>query len=141
MKKIYTISIVLSFVVFLGCSKDFLKKYDKRIIGTWEIADVNRVGLGGNIDNLPFRDGTFIFSEDGTLRYINTSGDVYEGSWDITKKIINEETIRSLEITAIDFTAQRVLAESYDDMNFVGTDHFKASINSGFHAYVTHFRR
>ena len=141
MKKIYTISIVLSFVVFLGCSKDFLKKYDKRIIGTWEIADVNRVGLGGNIDNLPFRDGTFIFNEDGSLQYINTSGDVYEGHWDITKKIINEETLRSLEITAIDFTSQRVFTESYDDMNFVGTDHFKANINSGFHAYVTHFRR
>jgi hypothetical protein len=141
MKKIYTISIVLSFVVFLGCSKDFLKKYDRRIVGTWEIADINRVGLGGNIDNLPFRDGTFIFNEDGSLQYINTSGDVYEGRWDITKKIINEENIRSLEITAIDFTAQRVLAESYDDMNFTGTDHFKAHINSGFHTYVTHFRR
>jgi hypothetical protein len=141
MKKIYTISIVLSFVVFLGCSKDFLKKYDRRIVGTWEIADINRVGLGGNIDNLPFRDGTFIFNEDGSLQYINTSGDVYEGRWDITKKIISEETLRSLEITAIDFTSQRVLTESYDDMNFVGTDHFKANINSGFHAYVTHFRR
>ena len=141
MKKIYTTSIVLSFVIFLGCSKDFLKKYDKRIIGTWEISDVNRVGLGGNIDNLPFKDGTFIFNEDGSLQYINTSGDVYEGRWDITKKNINEETLRSLEITAIDFPGQRVLAESYDDMNFVGTDHFKANINSGFHTYVTHFRR
>jgi hypothetical protein len=141
MKKIYTISIAFSFIIFLGCSKDFLKRYDKRIIGTWEITDVNRVGLGGDIDNLPFKDGTFIFNEDGSLRYINTSGTAYEGSWDITKKSMNDESLRSLEITAVDFTAQRVLAESYDDMNFVGTDHFKASINSGFHTYVTHSRR
>lgn len=140
MKKIYTISIVLSFVV-LGCSKDFLKKYDKRIIGTWEITDINRVGLGGNTDNLPFKDGTFIFKEDGRLTYINTSGAVYQGSWNITKKTVNDAVLRSLEITAINFAAQDVLAENYDDMNFTGTDHFKANIISGFHTYVTHFRR
>jgi len=61
-KNIYTLSILLSLVLFSACSKDVLKKYDKRIIGTWRITDVNRVGLGGNTDNLPFTDGNFTFN-------------------------------------------------------------------------------
>jgi hypothetical protein len=141
MKNIYTSAILLSLLIFSGCSKDFLKKYDKRIIGTWRIADVNRVGLGGDLDNLPFRSGTFIFNEGGQLTYISSTNVTYQGSWDIIKRTIGDEVIRSLEVTAVDFAGQRVLTEHYDDMNFVGTDHFKASINSGWHAYVTHFRR
>ncbi|MEI9807898.1 MAG: hypothetical protein WDO16_08535 [Bacteroidota bacterium] len=65
MKNIYTVSILLSFVIFSGCSKDFLKKYDKRIVGTWRISDVNRIGFGGDTGNLPFRAGIFTFNEGG----------------------------------------------------------------------------
>jgi hypothetical protein len=141
MKKIYTAGILLSLVLVSGCSKDFLKKYDKRIIGTWRITDVNRVGLGGNTDNLPFTDGTFTFNEDGSLTYVNSANIIYHGRWDIDKKIIDDQTLHSLQVTAVDYTTQQVLAEYYDDMNFTGTDHFKANIISGFHTYVTHFRR
>lgn len=141
MKKIYTLSVLLFFIVFSGCSKDFLKKYDKRIIGTWRIADVNRLGFGGNTDNLPFREGVFTFNEGGTLTYVNNANSVYQGSWDIVKKVIGDETVRSLQVTAVDFTGQQVLTEYYDDMIFSGTDHFKAEIISGWHSYMTHFRR
>jgi len=141
MKKIYIVSILLSFIVIPGCSKDFLKKYDKRITGTWRITDVNRVGLGGNTDNLPFTDGTFTFNEDGSLIYVNSANITYQGSWDIDKKQIDDQTMRSLQVTAVNYTTQQVITEYYDDMSFTGTDHFKATIISGFHNYVTHFRR
>jgi hypothetical protein len=141
MRNIYIASFLLSFVMFSGCSKDFLKRYDKRIIGTWNITDVNRFGIGGSTDNIPFGDGTFTFNEGGTLTYVNSANATYQGSWDIVKKNIGDETVRSLQVTAIDFAAQQVLTEYYDDINFAGTDHFKANIISGFHTYVTHFRR
>jgi hypothetical protein len=141
MRNIYIASLLLSFVMFSGCSKDFLKRYDKRIIGTWTITDVKRFGIGGNTDNVPFGEGTFTFHEGGTLTYVNSANATYQGSWDIVKKNIGDETVRSLQVTAIDFTAQQVLTEYYDDINFSGTDHFKANIISGFHTYVTHFRR
>ena len=142
MKNIYTLGLLLSFIVFSGCSKDFLKRYDKRIVGTWSITDINRVGLGGgSTADLAFANGTFTFQEGGSLVYVNSSNATYQGSWDIVKKIIGEESIRSLQITAVDFTNQKVITEYYDDINFAGTDHFKANIVSGFHTYVTHFRR
>ncbi len=141
MKKIYTLSILFSFVVFSGCSKDLLKKYDKRIIGTWRITDVNRIGLGGNTDNLPFTNGNFTFNDGGGLIYVNSANVSYQGNWDIVKKVIDDQTVHSLLVTAVDYTTQQVLTEYYDDINFTDTDHFKANIISGFHKYVTHFRR
>ena len=141
MKKVYITVIVSTCTLFAGCSKDFLKSYEHRIVGTWTITDVNRVGLGGSTNNLPFKQGTFNFNDDGSLTYTNVSGDVYKGSWDIRKKWIEDKHIQSLQITAVDFTNQNVLTEYYDDLNFTGTNHFKANIISGSHTYVTHFRR
>ena len=142
MKNIYLTAIVCSFLLLSGCSKDFLKSYDKRIIGTWEITDVDRVGIGGSTSNLPFRDGTFTFNEDGSATYTSTAGVLYKGSWDIDKKNIDDENVRrSLQVTVVDFVSQRILTEYYDDMNFTGTNRFKANIISSFHTYVTRFRR
>ena len=141
MKKVYITAIAFSLSFFIGCSKDFLKSYEHRIVGTWRITDVSRVGLGGNNGNLPFRQGTFNFNDDGSLIYTNLSGDVFKGSWDIRKKWIEEKHVQSLQITAVDFVSQNVLTEYYDDLNFTGTNHFKANIISGSHTYITHFRR
>jgi len=143
MKKIYVLAIVFFLGLLYGCSKDFLKSYDKRIIGTWRISAVNRVGLGGgsDIDNLPFHSGFVTFYENGTLDYINPANVLFKGTWDIVKKRRDDQTFRSLQITAIDFANQVVLSQYYDDMNFAGTDHFKANIISNFHTYITHFRR
>jgi hypothetical protein len=141
MKRLYTLSVCLSIFLFYGCSKDFLKSYDTRIIGTWRISDVNRIGFGGSTSNLPFTSGTFTFYSNGTLDYLSATSGIYKGTWDIVKKTIGEETLRSLQITAVDFTNQQVLSQYYDDMNFVSTNHFKVTINSNFHTYVTHFKR
>jgi hypothetical protein len=142
MKKIYPLVIVLALGLFAGCSKDFLKSYDKRIIGTWRISGVNRVGIGGgDFENLPFRDGFVTFHENGTLEYTTPANIQFKGTWDIVKKRRDDQTYRSLQITAIDFNSQVVLSQYYDDMNFTSTDHFKASIINNFSSFVTHFRR
>jgi len=141
MKDIYTLSVLLSFILILGCSKDFLKKYDKRIIGTWRISDVDRIGFGGNADNLPFQGGTFTFNEGGSLTYVNPANVTFQGSWDINQHTTDNETYKSLVITAVDFINQKVITEYYENINFVGTNHFKTKIFSGLHTYVTHFRR
>ena len=142
MKKIYTDSFIFSLLVFFSCSTDFLKSYDKRIIGTWELRDINTTGFGGNADNLPFREGQFIFNADGTMTYTNASGTIYQGQWDIVKKNIDGENVyRSLLVSVTDFSAQHTLTEYYDDMNFRSTDHFVAKVVSGWYTYITHFRR
>lgn len=141
MKKSYAMVGMITFILLSGCSKDILKRYENRIIGTWRITDINKFGFGGDTDNLPFRDGTFTFNENGTMTYVNAANVPFNGSWEIRKKIVNGETFRSLQVTAIDFTNQQVLTEYYDDMNFTGTNRFKASVISTLRTYVTHFRR
>jgi hypothetical protein len=139
MKKIYLL--LLPLIIFSSCSKDFLKPYDDRIVGTWHISEVNRVGIGGNASDVPFREGTFQFKSDGTLTYTDPDGNVSSGTWDIQKRNVNNDVIRTLQITAVDFNSEQVKAEFYDEMNFRSTNHFVAKINNTLRTFVTHFRR
>jgi hypothetical protein len=139
MKKLYASLLLVT--LFSGCSKDILKPYDERIIGSWRITEIDRVGIGGSTSNLPFREGTMTFEAGRTLTYVNSSG-TYQGTWDLVKKYPDEEEVqRSLQVTAVDFTGRSVLAEYYDDISFRSTDHFVATKQSGTHTYITHFRR
>lgn len=139
MKPLYASLVLLT--LFTGCSKDILKRYEERIIGSWHISDVDRIGIGGSTSNLPFREGIITFEEGRTLTYTNSSG-TYQGTWDLVKKYRNEEEAqRSLQLTAVDFTGRSVLAEYYDEITFRSTDHFTAAKHSGTHTYITHFRR
>ncbi len=145
MNKLYISTRLIGTLVLVSllsaCSKDFLKSYDDRILGTWHVRGVNRVGFGGDSDRLPFRDGTFVFYEDGTLEY-HRAGQGYSGTWDIEKRYYNDDdVVRILKITAVNFNTQQIISQYYDDMQFAGTDHFKATVRTGFHTYVTHFRR
>ena len=141
MKNIYTLSLIFSFTLFLGCSKDFLKKYERRIVGSWRISDVDNWGIGGSTSNLTFKDGTLTFNSDGSLVYVSPGNVSYQGRWDISKKTIDDERIQTLQVYVTNFTIQQSISEFYDDLKFVSTDHFKARINSSLHTYVTHFRR
>lgn len=141
MQKIYLLTFISSLLLCSGCSKDILRSYENRLIGTWNITNVNRLGIGGNPENLPFRDGKFTFNGNGTLTYTDASNNIYQGSWEITRRQQNDETTRVLKITAIDFNNQTVLSEYYDDMNFRGTNFFVAHINRPLVRLTTHFRR
>jgi hypothetical protein len=137
-----------------GCSKDFLKSYDERILGTWQLTDVDRVGFGGNTANLPFTGGTFIFKEGGILLFTDPSGTLFNGTWDIEKKSIliptvdadgnaqtNLERVRTLDIVAVNFASQVILSEHFDEMEFKSTNRFKAKLYAGSHSYVFTFKR
>ena len=141
MKRYFSPILIITLVLFCGCSKDILKSYDERIVGTWQITDIDKVGIGSNASSLTFREGTFTFYENGTLEYVDTANTRYTGSWEINKRVINNNTIRNLHVTAIDFTNQQVLTEIYDDMQFTGTNRFRGIIETGLHKYITHFRR
>lgn len=156
MKKIYPILIIICLgLLQAGCSKDFLKSYDKRIHGSWKIIDVDRVGIGGSISSLAFKEGTFIFTDDGKLEYTDNAGETYNGSWNIRKKRItgncstnengsrncDDKTVQSLSITAVNFTTQDVKSEFFDDLQFTSTNRFKAYIYSGTKTYVFRFLR
>ena len=138
MPKFYLLSLLL--LTLTSCSKDVLKSYDQRIVGTWKIIDIDRFGFSGN-DNLPFNEeGTFNFNDDGQVTY-NYAGTTYQGSWDIIRETHDDQLIRSLQMNVIDFTGRQVLSEYFNNIQFTGTDRFTASIEYGSRTYIYRFRR
>jgi hypothetical protein len=141
MKKIYFLLLPALFILAAGCSKDFLKSYDERVEGgTWELYDVNSFGIGGGY-SLPFTNGRFRFFDNGDLEYTDNQGTVYEGSWNIRKEYINDQTLQQLIITAVNFQTQDVISETFDDMWFTGTNKFKAYVYAGSKTYTFKFKR
>ena len=157
MMKLYFFPVLMiSFFLLTGCSKDFLKRYEDRIEGgTWRLTDVDRIGWGGGSENLPFREGQFVFMENGTLEYTNNNGELFRGNWDIRRRWTsgqcytdengnyecNDRQVKSMQVTAINFTTQDVRSEFFDEIIFTGTNRFKAYIYSGSRTYVFRFRR
>jgi hypothetical protein len=141
MKQIYSLSFsLLLLVIFSSCSKDFLKPYDERIIGSWRITEIDVRGIGGSSRNLAFNEGEFSFLDDGRLVY-NRQGRTYQGSWDLRRVNRNDERVQVLQLSAIDFAAQDVRTEYFDDINFTNTNRFRGFIHSGNRTYVVHFIR
>lgn len=141
MRYFYPLAFLVLAFLFTGCSKDVLKSYDKRILGTWKIIDRDRFGFNG-ADALPFKeDDLLTFGEDGALT-VERAGSTFEGSWDI-QRITNgdDEEHKALHLTAINFDEQQVRSEYFNDMAFTGTNRFKASINYNTRVYVYRFLR
>jgi hypothetical protein len=148
MKNIY-----LTLIIFLvtSCSKD----YQDRIIGTWYLVDVDKRGIGGNIANQTFQDGTFTFRDDGSMTYTTPAGVSYEGGWDIDKEWRSgncntdddgysqcyDEEVMELFVSVTDPVSQHVKKERFDQIQFTSSNRFKAYIFSDFQTYVFIFRR
>lgn len=140
MKKLYLL-LFPALLLAAGCSKDFLKPYDDRIQGgTWQLYDINSLGIGGGYD-LVFTGGSFHFLSGGRLEYIDDQGNLYEGSWNIRKEYRDDDTRRQLNITVVDFQTRELISEVFDDMQFTGTDKFKAFIYAGSRTYTYKFKR
>jgi len=141
MRHIYAVALLASTFLVASCSKDILKSYDKRVLGTWKIVNVNRYGFT-SADALPFKEGDLLtFSEDGALS-VQRDSNMYHGSWDIQRmQNSDDEDYRVLQLTAINFTNQQVRSEYFNDMAFTGTDRFKAFINYSTRVYVYRFAR
>jgi hypothetical protein len=138
MKKLYIFSI-LSLTMFISnsCSKDFLKAYEDRIEGTWKLEDIDKRGIGGDIDNLPFREGgIFEFQNGGALVFTDVNGDQYSGSWDIERAYYEDNYVRSLHLAVVNFTTQQVRSELFEEIRFTGTNRFNGFIRQGMRTYV-----
>jgi hypothetical protein len=140
MKKIY-LSLLLSLWLLAGCSKDFLRSYDRRITGgTWELYDVNNFGIGSRY-NARFTGGRFTFESSGDVTYVNNHGDVYTGNWDIRNVWQDEDRRQTLFVSVLNFQTQDMISEYFDDMQFTGTNRFKAFVYAGGRTYTFKFKR
>ncbi len=149
MRKIYFIAFAFVAILLSGCSKDFLKSYDRRIIGTWNLVDVDRRGIGGEANRaiLAFTGGSFTFETSGKLNYTDNNGKLYTGSWNITRRTTQScsdcgtDTDRELSVSLINFDTQELVQEIFDDMRFTGTNRFRARVKFPFNSFVFFFHR
>lgn len=140
MKKIY-LTFLPALLIINSCSKDFLKSYDRRITGgTWELYDVNNIGLGSRY-NYPFSSGKFTFESSGDVTYVNDQGEVYTGSWDIRKSWQDDTQQQTLFVNVLNFQTQDMISEYFDDIQFTGTNRFKAFVYNGGRTYTFKFKR
>lgn len=140
MRQFYSFAFLLIVMVASSCSKDVLKSYDRRILGTWVINDIDRYGFSGSA-NLPFKEGgRLTFTNDGQVTY-TFNGATFKGSWDIRTESFDDETRRTLFLTIVDFDNQQVLSDYFNEMIFVSTNRFNAYIEYGSRTYVYRFKR
>ena len=140
MKKFY-ITLFPIILIIASCSKDFLKSYDRRITGgTWELYDINNFGIGSRYD-ARFTNGKFTFESSGDVIYVNNQGETFTGSWDIRDYWQGENRMQTLYISVINYQTQQMISEYFDDMQFTGTNRFKAFVNTGGRTYTFKFRR
>lgn len=141
MKYLYS-SLLLIAVVFTlsSCTKkSWLRPYDDRIEGSWEITDVYKTGFGNT--NLAFDGGLFTFYGSGRLAYEDGYGGYYEGDWDFRNINTGDGTIKTLKVYCVDHVNGDVLGEFFDEVVFTGTNRFEAYIYDGPRTYTYKFRR
>jgi hypothetical protein len=141
MKKLYFTFIPVALLIVAGCSKDFLKTYDRRITGgTWELYDVNNFGVGSRY-NARYTGGKFTFESSGDVTYVNGQGEVFTGSWDIRNVWQDDNKRQTLYVSVLNFQTREMISEYFDDMQFTGTNRFKAFVYTGGRTYTFKFRR
>ncbi len=132
MKKIY-----LTFLPFLlllsACKKDKLPPPIENLLTSrnWELYDYQSpyyTNLSG------YFEGTLSFRRGGRVEYIDTSGQVYTGTWE---HYYHDDTEKhSLFIKVTNPTTQDGKSEYYDHIEFLDDRHFKAYVYSSFYENI-----
>ncbi|MGJ7032973.1 hypothetical protein [Niabella hirudinis] len=139
---------LLFLVIVAGCSKDFFKPYDERIIGQWELYDTNKAGFGSG--KIVYSEGRFQFMSDGSFLYTRQSGAKYTGTWRLKKYTVTvtdsegkqqSEQKHSLLLSATNTEDQQLLSENFDNLYFTGTNKFKAEVSNNFNTVIYKFKR
>lgn len=142
MKK-YLSFIAVGFFLFLSsCTKDMFWSPERRIVGTWELAEITKIGIGSR--EVIFDRGVFTFYEDGNLEYVLNSREKYFGKWKMNSRYIDDydggsERVSSLSVTVTDSNNRVMLTELFDDVYFMSSRRFRAEINGNSYTYYYDF--
>lgn len=142
MKKYLSLLVIGLFVFLSSCTKEMFWSPERRIVGTWELAEITKIGLGSR--EVIFDRGVFTFYDDGNLEYAVGNREVYSGKWKMNSRYIDDydgsrERVSSLSISVTDSNNRVMLTELFDDIYFMSSRRFKAEINGASYTYYYDF--
>lgn len=129
-------------LLLAGCTKNKLARFNTRIIGNWQLVEVNTFGLGSS--HIVFNGGNFSFSSDNIARYYDRNNNLYTGSWYIDAYVYTDdngdsETDFILSVDVSDGSHKKF--DSFEIPRFGNTNRFKAKVRNGLNVVTYVFER
>ncbi len=131
----------LTVVALFGCTKHRLEKFNNRIVGSWDLVEVNTFGVGSS--NIVFNGGSFSFRDGNSLDYYDRNNVHYSGTWYIDAYTYdNGEDTDTEFILSMDVSNGRDI--KHDQMEiprFGDASRFKAKVRNGLNTVTYIFER
>lgn len=125
-----------------GCTKNRLAKFNTRIVGSWQLVEVNTFGLGSS--NIVFNGGHFTFNSDNTATYYDRENNSYFGTWYIDAYVYTDsegdsETDFILSVDVKDGSFMKF--DRFEIPRFGNSNRFKAKVRNGLNVVTYIFER
>lgn len=136
--------VLLTFLVFslFSCTKQRLEKFNNRIVGSWNLVEVNTFGLGSS--NIVFDGGYFSFDSDNSAAYTDRAGIIYYGKWHIDTYTYTDDdgnTETDFILTIDVGNGQQQKFDQLEIPNFGNANRFKAKVYNTLNAVTYVFER
>ncbi|MCH5720647.1 hypothetical protein [Niabella hibiscisoli] len=125
-----------------GCTKNRLAKFNTRIVGSWQLVEVNTFGLGSS--NIVFNGGYFTFNSNNTAMYYDRNNNSFTGTWYIDAYVYTDDEGDSETdfILSVDVGDGRSMKfDRFEIPRFGNTNRFKAKVRNGLNVVTYVFER
>lgn len=137
-----TLLFACTLLLFAACTKQKLEKFNNRIVGNWQLAEINTFGLGSS--HIVFDGGSFTFNSDNTAKYYDRNNNVYTGNWYIDAYVYSDdegdsETDFILSVDVED--GRNMKADRFEIPSFGNANRFKAKVRNSLNTVTYIFER
>ncbi len=123
-KNILLISVFLCAAIITSCTKEMFMSPERRIVGSWELVSVTKMGIG--VDRNDFEYGYFTFFRNGSVNYAETrtARSTFEGNWRMNTYYAQDcyecadDRITSLTISVYDSDLKMMKTELFEEIIF-----------------------
>ena len=140
------LGLLLLVVAFTSCTKHRLDKFNHRIIGSWNLVEINTFGLGNS--QIVFNGGSFTFNNDNTAVYYDRNNNTYYGNWFIDAYRTTSTDSDGNTDTDVDFILSINVSnggtkkyDSFEIPRFGNANRFKAKVHNSLNIVTYVFER
>lgn len=134
--------LLLAVIAMSGCTKHKLEKFNNRIVGNWNIVEINTFGLGSS--HIVFNGGFFSFRQDNSVTYYDRNNEAYYGNWYIDAYTYTDEEGDSETEFILTIDVSNEHQSKYDRLeipSFGNANRFKAKVYNSLNTVTYVFER